>query len=231
MKENSSEFQGRPRVVATVHSPASLREALKLERGSVDFVELRVDHFASDSRPLLRAAGRIACPLLVTVRHPAEGGAARLSLGEREALYSQFLPFASVVDIELRSIKALASMAGRVRSIGASLLLSSHHFKSTPSPAKLAEIASQAADAGADVFKLAAMARRPGDIGSLLGLLAPGRRVPVSVMAMGPLGRVSRLLFAQCGSVLNYGYLHRPNASGQWEARVLGERLAELEQV
>ena len=39
---------------------------------------------------------------------------------------------------------------------------------------------------------------------------------------------MSRLLFARCGSVLNYGYLHRPNASGQWEAWELKARLGEL---
>ena len=41
-------------------------------------------------------------------------------------------------------------------------------------------------------------------------------------------GRLLALLLAQAGSVLNYGYLDRPNASGQWEARVLKARLGEL---
>ncbi len=45
---------------------------------------------------------------------------------------------------------------------------------------------------------------------------------------MGPLGKVSRLLFAAAGSVLNYGYLDRPQVAGQWEATVLKQRLREL---
>jgi 3-dehydroquinate dehydratase-1 len=48
-------------------------------------------------------------------------------------------------------------------------------------------------------------------------------------MGMGALGKVSRLLFARAGSVLNYGYLDQPNASGQWEATLLKERLKELQ--
>ena len=52
--------------------------------------------------------------------------------------------------------------------------------------------------------------------------------MPLSVMGMGRFGKISRLLLAQAGSVLNYGYLDRPNASGQWEARLLKSRLAEL---
>ena len=47
-------------------------------------------------------------------------------------------------------------------------------------------------------------------------------------MGMGRLGKISRLLLAQAGSVLNYGYLDQPNASGQWEATLLKKRLAEL---
>ena len=50
--------------------------------------------------------------------------------------------------------------------------------------------------------------------------------LPLSVMGMGRFGKISRLLFAQAGSVLNYGYLDRPNASGQWEATSLKKRLA-----
>ena len=47
-------------------------------------------------------------------------------------------------------------------------------------------------------------------------------------MGMGTFGKISRLLLAQAGSVLNYGYLDQPNASGQWEAVLLQKRLAEL---
>lgn len=47
-------------------------------------------------------------------------------------------------------------------------------------------------------------------------------------MGMGRFGKISRLLLAQSGSILNYGYLDRPNASGQWEATLLKKRLAEI---
>jgi 3-dehydroquinate dehydratase len=46
-------------------------------------------------------------------------------------------------------------------------------------------------------------------------------------MAMGPLGKSARLLLSACGSALTYGYLHRPIASGQWDAATLKRRLAE----
>ena len=45
----------------------------------------------------------------------------------------------------------------------------------------------------------------------------------------GQFGKISRLVLAQAGSCLNYGYLGTPNASGQWPARLLKARLRELE--
>ena len=82
--------------------------------------------------------------------------------------------------------------------------------------------------ARADIFKIAALAANPSDVATLLALLAKPAPIPLSVMGMGRFGRVSRLLFAQAGSVLNYGYLDKPNASGQWEATLLKKRIGEL---
>ena len=53
-------------------------------------------------------------------------------------------------------------------------------------------------------------------------------RVALSVMGMGRFGKISRLLFAQAGSVLNYGFLHSPQVTGQWPARLLKKRIEEL---
>jgi 3-dehydroquinate dehydratase-1 len=47
-------------------------------------------------------------------------------------------------------------------------------------------------------------------------------------MGMGALGRVSRLLLAQLGSVLNYGYLDQATVPGQWPAARLRELIREL---
>jgi 3-dehydroquinate dehydratase-1 len=62
----------------------------------------------------------------------------------------------------------------------------------------------------------------------LLGIFTAKSTPPLSVMAMGAFGKVSRLLFAQAGSVLNYAYLGTANASGQWSALDFRRRLAEL---
>ena len=78
----------------------------------------------------------------------------------------------------------------------------------------------QANDAGADVLKIATHTKTPGDVAQLLNLLET-TPLPLAVMGMGPLGMASRVILAAAGSVLNYGWLHRPNVTGQWSAKEL----------
>ncbi len=67
----------------------------------------------------------------------------------------------------------------------------------------------------------------PADVARLLEFQSR-QKMPLSVMGMGKYGKVSRLLFAQAGSVLNYGYLGSAQVAGQWPAVVLKQRIREL---
>ena len=221
-------LSARPQVVGAVHSPGALRRALRIQPGEVDFLEIRVDSFAPDPAPLLRALPRLRVPLIITVRHPAEGGLHRLGFPRRRELFAQFLPFAALIDIELRSCVALASTIADARAGRVRVIVSEHHFKTSPTTARLRQTLRRARAAGADICKLAARADTPAALAQLLALFSRRPALPLSVMGMGTFGKISRLLLAQAGSVLNYGYLDQPNASGQWEAVLLQKRLAEL---
>ena len=221
-------LSARPQVVGAVHSPGALRRALRIQPGEVDFLEIRVDSFAPDPAPLLRALPRLRVPLIITVRHPAEGGLHRLGFPRRRELFAQFLPFAALIDIELRSCVALASTIADARAGRVRVIVSEHHFKTSPTTARLRQTLRRARAAGADICKLAARADTPTALAQLLALFSRRPALPLSVMGMGAFGKISRLLLAQAGSVLNYGYLDQPNASGQWEAVLLQKRLAEL---
>ncbi|EDY17876.1 dehydroquinase class I [Chthoniobacter flavus Ellin428] len=226
--KNSRDLRKSPHVVGAVHSPGALQAALKIQPGEVDFLEIRVDNFATAPAPLLAALPKLQVPLLVTVRHPAEGGANALGFPQRRELFARFLPHAALIDIELRSFEKLAETIAAARRAKVKVIASVHHFHSMPSTAKLEQSIRRAHAAGADICKLAALAETPAALANLLGIFAKKHALPLSVMGMGRFGKISRLLLAQAGSVLNYGYLDRPNASGQWEARLLKSRLAEL---
>ena len=209
-----------PDVVGIVDSMQARRIAARLGSGTLDVFEWR-----ADCLPGISSLPAAALPWILTVRHPAEGGAGNLSAHARENLFLRLLPGAACVDIELRSMKAMRRVLAEAASRSITVIASFHDFRTTPSSAKLREAAARAADSGAQIFKVATLTKTPRDIARLLELFS-GSSLPLAVMGMGPLGRSSRLLFADCGSVLNYGWLHRPNAPGQWSALELKKMLA-----
>jgi 3-dehydroquinate dehydratase-1 len=227
-RKNSSDLIKSGAIVGTVHSRESLQAARRLRPGVVDLLELRVDHFATETASLLQAGVVFSPPLIVTVRHPAEGGKNALGFPRRRELFAEFLPHAALIDIELRSVGALAGVVEEARASGVRVIVSFHDFRATPSAARLREVVRRGIAAGADIVKIATRADKCAELHRLLGCFAQKSTRPLSVMAMGRFGKVSRLLFAQAGSVLNYAYLGAANASGQWSAREFRQRLAEL---
>lgn len=217
-----------PNVVAVVHSTPSLKLAMELAPGAVDLIEIRLDTLKASLGGLDSVLASLRHPLILTARHPQEGGQHGLSPAERSALLERFLPFASAIDIELRSAERMVGIMQMARDRDVAIIVSHHNFHSTPSPARLHELARRALLARADIFKLAVHVDQATDLATLIAFFAKQKRMHLSVMAMGSLGRVSRLLFGQIGSVLNYGYLDRAAVPGQWPAVLLKQRLREL---
>ena len=217
-----------PLVVGTIHSPGALKKALALRPGDVDVLELRVDAFAAAPKKLLSAIPKLNGPLLLTVRHPKEGGAASFSLSQRRDLIRQFLPLVQWIDVEIRSLRLLQKEIHLAKSERVRLLVSDHFFASTPSLERLHQREKMAREFGAEIFKVASLVRTPRQLERLFSFLNQGRARGLAVMGMGPFGQVSRLLMGTCGSALNYGYLDQAQVPGQWEATVLKKRLLEL---
>lgn len=202
-------------VVGIVDSPEALSVSRRLPLGAMDFLEWRADCMPSGS-PIPK--GRF--PWILTVRRPSEGGKGNLSPAQRREIFTALLPVADSVDIELGSFDAMGQVIEEARARKIRIIASFHDFKKTPAVEKLRKLARHAGDSGADIFKVATWTKTPGDVARLLDLFQSSP-IPAAVMGMGPLGSGTRVLFAQCGSVLNYGWLHRPNVPGQWSAREL----------
>ncbi|MGI9113709.1 MAG: hypothetical protein DLM52_08030 [Chthoniobacterales bacterium] len=204
-----------PAVVGVIASQGELRAAARIRRPP-DLFELRLDCLPDiDPTNVLR----LRRPLIITARNPAEGGCNKLAF-RRDDRLREFLPCAAFIDVELRSLRELRAVwkeAGR-RKI--QRICSVHNFARTPSHAVLLKQFQRARSAGANIFKLVTRADTPDDFLTLLQFLrrARGR---CCVMAIGRFGPISRLLLAECGSVLVYAALQQPLYPGQLTLREL----------
>ncbi len=108
-------------------------------------------------------------------------------------------------------------------------IASFHDFEKLPSREKLAANARIAKEAGASAFKAAARLQTMDDLTALANFQISDQGIPLSTMGMGVLAPVSRLLCAQAGSVLNYGFIgKKATAPGQWLARQLRDCIGSL---
>ena len=227
MKLNRKALSAASRVVAAVHTPAGLRSAQRLGAQDFGYLELRLDALATEPELEEERILRIQPRVLLTARHPAEGGCGALSLLQRRALLEEFLPVAGAVDVELRSVGAMSGLLEEASRRRVRKVISFHDFRGTPTLARLREVFRRSHQAGADVVKIATHLNGARDLAVLLQLQALAR-TPLATMGMGPLGKVSRLVLAAAGSCLNYGYLDKPQVPGQWPAPELVRRLEEV---
>jgi len=197
------------------------RESLSATPEACEVVELRLDSLGIGA-DILQFAEQSPLPLLVTARGAAEGGQSPWSVQERATAYRTMLPFATLIDIELRDFNLLAEVIGEARDAGVLVVGSFHDFEKTPpTKALLGKI-----DSRADIHKFALMANSVNDIISHLSLMEDLSGNPLSVMGMGPLGAAARPLMAKAGSLLNYGFLGAtPTAPNQWPVALLRQTL------
>ena len=110
----------------------------------------------------------LGAPLIITARDPREGGANNLSIKQRRKLLARFLPWASYVDVELRSARALRSLLEIARRKNVRIIISFHDFNSTPDPRSLRAMVRRAKSYGADIFKVATRTDTPAQVARLL---------------------------------------------------------------
>lgn len=217
-------------IVAVIASPSDLACALRLRR-LPDFFELRLDALHATAGELLRIAPRLRAPLIVTARHPAEGGANQLSVTQRRKLLLQFLPLATAVDVELRSAEKLSAVLATAREHGVTCIISTHDLHRTPPAEHLADFAAVAIQRGADILKVATRMNNPSDVDTLMGFFrAFEPHISVSVAPIGRDAQRWRLFFARAGSALNYTHLGTPQIEGQWSFAALRRALQRARQ-
>ena len=194
----------RPRVVGVIASRADLARALGM-REPPDLFELRLDCLADVVEELESKLPRLRAPLIITARHPQEGGANKLSWRQRRDLLTRFLPHADYVDIELRTASALRSVLILAKQKEVQRIISFHNFKSTPPLRVLAAKARAVKVCEANIFKIATRTDTPIELKRLLDFVTKQKAsLSVAAMGIGKLGAISRVLLARAGSTLVY---------------------------
>ena len=204
-----------PRLVGVIRSRGDLDFAIRMRKPPGLF-ELRLDHLVRIIDELENKLPRLRAPLIVTARHPREGGANRLSIQQRRDLLLRYLPRAQYVDVELRSAADFRSLLEMARRKNVRRIVSFHNLKSTPDSRSLRVRARTAKSFGADIFKVATRTDTPVQLAQLLDFITnKDVDLAVSVTGIGKLGAISRVLLAYCGSALVYASLGEGDIEGQ----------------
>ncbi len=177
-------------------SRADLDSAIRL-RKPPDLFELRLDQLAGDLDAVENRVSKLRRPLIITARHPQEGGANKLSTRHRRDLLLRFLHRARYVDVELRSASALRSILKLAGTRNVRRIISYHNLKSTPRSWTLQTKARAAKSWGADIFKVATRTDTPAQLARLLDFIT-NRDVDLRRLFTRPLAKTT--LKAKCRS-------------------------------
>ena len=186
----------KPLLVVTVAAPTMAE--LRLQRDAVaeaDLIELRLD--LSRDPDVAAALADRQRPVVVTCRAKWEGGGFEGSEAERRAILEQALQLgAEYVDVEFKAEFArdlIASTGGK------RIVVSMHDFDGVPDD--LIDRVRAMRATGAEIVKVAVMARSLADNLRLLALERTGNTV---LIGMGPVGIPTRVLAAHFHSCWSF---------------------------
>ena len=202
---------------------------VQIKRHAIDVLELRADLLPKLSSSTLineiKKRRPLKLPILLTVRNQKEEGALKVFPDvEKWSLLEAGLPLVDMVDIELSAplLKQTIALAHRLKK---KVIVSSHHFKATPSQDELAAILRKAKAAGADIIKIAGYANTNDDMWRMVDFTRMHAKENIITMSMGPLGKISRLILPTIGSIYTYSFIGTPKAPGQIDINTLTSHL------
>jgi 3-dehydroquinate dehydratase / shikimate dehydrogenase len=211
-------------VPITVHSlETAWGEAVRALEAGADVVEYRVDSF-TELDAVRELVDRSPARCVVTCRAAYEGGLCELPDQERiPVLEAASIAGADYIDVEWASYSKSANLRQKVHfNAGAAvdrtaprpnrkgLIVSAHDFAGRP--ARLTALAGEITESGADVVKLAWMARSVRDNLEAFDLLRH-RGKPTIALCMGEAGLMSRVLAPKFGGFLTFASLADTSAT------------------
>lgn len=199
-------------IIASI-GEAPIDSAIKAKQLGAHIVELRIDLLGADARKILAKLNKLGLPVIITNRMKQEGGAWEVSEDGRIQKLLSLLPLADAIDIELCAEKRDV-VVKKAKGTGKTVIISTHDFQRTPEIDIMLGVIRESFEAGADIAKLAVTPHSLEDVLRLLEVTLRSKGA-VCTIAMGDMGRHSRVVAPIYGSVMTYGYVDTPTAPGQ----------------
>jgi 3-dehydroquinate dehydratase I len=192
-----------------------LETSRKAAEMGADILEIRLDllgirDLETAAETIRRVKSETGLPVILTNRSSTEGGKWEGEEAERNELLTNLLFMKNgpdAVDIELSTGRvARDRVVKAAKTCGKTIIVSSHDFSKTPAFQEMKTIFEEAFLVGADIAKLAVMPHSMRDVLDLLGVALETREAggPVCAIAMGKLGKHTRVIAPFYGSILTY---------------------------
>jgi len=210
-----------PRVAGIIDQPMPIARLQKFAAGGVDIFEIRADLFGKPIDKVIAyidtVKESIKSPLIGTIRETDYNRADRI-----DWLIS-LSKHVDIIDVEL-GIPEWRSVVDGIAGSSTVIMVSEHDFNATPDKPGLNNIVKRSLKQGAQIVKIAAMAKTASDVTRLLRFTEECD-VPIVTMAMGDVGKISRIAAPLFGSLFVYGYLRKPVVPGQLSALAVAKAL------
>ena len=202
-----------------------------MSSNNADLIEWRIDFFdqVEDTEKLVETAKKLRqvmgkMPSLTTFRTHFEGGVKKLSEEEYFDICRILIKVKAtdLLDLELfRKTSKLKEIITEAHENNIYIIMSNHDFDKTPATSELERRLTLMKTYGADIAKIAVMPNSARDVLNLL--LATDNmkyklNCPLITMAMGDLGKVTRISGEVFGSCLTFGTVGDASAPGQIES-------------
>ena len=186
---------------------SSAKKAIEL---GADILEFRVDALQNPNADEVKnVIKKINYPLIATNRFKNEGGFFNGSEDDRIEILIKAAKYADIVDIELKTGNELRD---EVIEASKSTIISYHDFDKTPSFDELMNVVKQEKEIG-DIAKFAVMPNNNKDTLTVLKVLS---EVPNTIgIAMGDIGKYTRLVAPIFGSPIIFASISKESAPGQ----------------
>jgi 3-dehydroquinate dehydratase-1 len=201
-----------PRVVAVLDKYYSLKKILQLKKMGVHILEIRVDKIGTNVCAICDYIDNIRLktnlPVICTIRETKDNANKRLTM------FKEIIPHVNAIDIEIdaKINPKVIEMAHNKKRV---VIVSEHDFNKTPDYKGLKNIAEKALKQGADIIKIATMAKSLNDVKRLMNFTCSWGNNNIVAISMGEVGKITRVAGFAFGSLFTYGYIGKTVAPGQ----------------